>query len=247
MTPTVSRLATILIALAASRAHAAVSVIVPTVNSGINENAFDGQTFAFTVNGSGLTPAVGNGDSLASASAAVHAYGGYQQSFVTNDGAADYFDTGFGSTNQPSAIFDLGVDSFLSSIVLWQYQNDGGASFAVGNHTRTVTLQFNTSAQGTGSFSGPVTTLTMLPVTDGDGIPSNDLGGINSAQVFGLAGMARYARLTITDNYRGFQGITGGGDRAGLGELRFVGEAVPEPGTAALGVLAGFTLLRRRR
>ncbi len=43
----------------------------------------------------------------------------------------------------------------------------------------------------------------------------------------------------VTHDYRGFQGVINGGDRAGLGEMRFYGESIPEPASAAL--------LRRRR
>jgi hypothetical protein len=230
-----------------STAFAASSIIVPSVNSSANENAFLGQGFTYVVNNSGMTPAVNNGDTLGSASAAVHNYGNFTESFVTNASTADYFATGVGAATPPSVVFDLGTDTSLSQILLWQYQNDGGGAANVGNHTRTLTLRFNTAAQGAGSFSGAATAVTMLPVLDNDGLGGNDLGGINSAQVFGLGGTARYVQLTITDNYRGFQGILNGGDRAGLGEVRFFGEAVPEASSAALLLLSGGLLARRRR
>lgn len=220
--------------------------MVPAISSVTNENAFLGQGFTFVTNNSGMTPAVNNGDSLGSASGAVHIYGGFTESFVTNASGADYF-AGFGATNPPVVVFDLGSDSLLSNILLWQYQNDGGGAANVGNHTRTLDLRFNTAAQGAGSFSGAPVTLTMLPVLDNDGIGGNDMGGVNGAQLFSLGGTARYVQLTITDNYRGFQGITAGGDRAGLGEVRFFGEAVPEASSAGLVLLAGGLLLRRRR
>jgi len=229
-------------------AWAAPTIIVPAISSVTNENAFNGQTFNFLVNNSGMTPAVNTGDSLASAQAAVHNYGSFTESWVTVDSTADYFATGFGATNPPSVVFDLGADSVLSNILLWQYQNDGGGVINVGNHTRTLDLRFNTAAQGPSTFSGSATTLTMLPVVDGDGLGNgNDLNGVNSAQTFSLGGTARYVQLTVTDNYRGFQGIVNGGDRAGLGEVRFVGQAVPEPGSAGLLLLAAGALTRRRR
>lgn len=79
------------------------------------------------------------------------------------------------------------------------------------------------------------------------------IGGTNSAQRFDLTGLgdeatARYVQLTVLDNHRGFGGVTGGGDRVGLGELRFNvnatqgivasfdlgnGELYPGPGPAA--------------
>ena len=223
-------------------------IIVPAVSSTANENAFDGQTASFLVDNSGLSPAVNNGDSLAAAQAAVHIYGGYQQSYVSESSTADYFATGVGLAAQPTFVFDLGGDTALNDILLWQYQNDSGAAFNVGNHTRSVGLKFNTAAQGGTVFLGGGITLTMLPVTDGNGLGNgDDLNGVNAAQTFALTDTARYVQLTITDNYLGFQGITGGGDRAGLGEVRFFGQAVPEPATSGLLLAAGAALAVRRR
>jgi hypothetical protein len=234
--------------LSAGCAAAAPTILVPSISSVTNENPFDTRTFSYVVNNSGMTPAVNTGDSLAAAQAAVHVYGGYAESWVTVDSTADYFATGFGSTNPPSVVFDLGSDTLLSDILLWQYQNDGAGATNVGNHTRTLDLRFNSAAQGAGAFLGSATTLTMLPVLDGDGAGNgNDLNGINSAQTFAVGGVARYVQLTVTDNYRGFQGIVAGGDRAGLGEVRFFGEAIPEPAAAGLLLLAGGMVLRRRR
>lgn len=234
--------------LSAGCAGAASSIIVPSINSVANENPFSGQGFSFVINNSGMTPAVNSGDSLASAQAAVHTYGNFTESWVTNASTADYFATGVGATSPPSVVFDLGTDTAISNIILWQYQNDGGGVANVGNHTRTLDLRFNTAAEGAGAFLGSATTLTMLPVVDGDGLGNgNDLNGINSAQTFSLSGVARYVQLTVTDNYRNFQGITAGGDRAGLGEVRFFGEAIPEPGSLSLLLLAGGAAMRRRR
>ncbi len=237
-----------IVLLSAGCAGAAPTIILPAISSVTDENPFLGQGFAFVTNNSGMTPAVNNGDSLASAQAAVHSYGNFTESWVTNDSTSDYFATGFGATNPPSVIFDLGADISLSSIILWQYQNDGGGVTNVGNHTRTLDLRFNSAAQGAGAFPGSATALTMLPVVDGDGLGNgNDLNGVNSAQTFGLSGTARYVMLTVTDNYRDFQGIIAGGDRAGLGEVRFFGEAIPEPGSVGLLILTGSAALRRRR
>lgn len=236
-----------LVLLFVGRSLAAPAIMIPSISSTADENPFAGQGFSFVTDNSGMSPAVNNGDSLATAQAAIHSYGNYVESFVTVDSTVDYFATGFGSTNPPSVVFDLGQDSVLSNILLWQYQNDGGGQTNVGNHTRTLDLRFNLAADGATIFSGSATTLTMLPVLDGDGDGGNDLGGLNSAQTFGLSSTARYVQLTITDNYRNFQGITGGGDRAGLGEVRFFGEAIPEPASAGLLLLAGSAMFRRRR
>lgn len=236
-----------LLLASAGFAAAAPTIILPAISSFANEDPFTGQTFTFLTNNSGMTPAVNNGDSLSAAQAAVHNYGGFTESWVTNNSTSDYFLTGIGATNKPVVVFDLGQDTAISNILLWQYQNDGGGPANVGNHTRTLDLRFNSAAQGGTTFNGSATTLTMMPVVDNDGVPGNDLGGANSAQTFALSGTARYVQMTITDNYRGFQGIVNGGDRAGLGEVRFFGDAVPEPATAGLLALAGAALARRRR
>ena len=114
----------------------------------------------------------------------------------------------------------------VGSVILWQYENNGGGATAnVGNHSRTIEIRINTEAQGCVAFSDPAATVTLLPVTDSDADPDNDLGGVNSAQFFAFDPLenGRYVQLSITDNYRGFQGITIGGDRVGLGEVRFAG------------------------
>lgn len=53
---------------------------------------------------------------------------------------------------------------------------------------------------------------------------------------------ANFVRMTVTDNQ--FGGAPGG-DRLGMGEIRFI--AVPEPSTALLGSLALLGLIRRKR
>ena len=76
------------------------------------------------------------------------------------------------------------------------------------------------------------------------------LGGTNSAQTFAAGGVtARYVQMTVTDNHVGTAGITGGGDRVGIGELRFDTSAVPEPTAFCLTTLSllGLAVVRRRR
>ncbi len=49
------------------------------------------------------------------------------------------------------------------------------------------------------------------------------LSGINSPQFFslGAGARARFVQLTVTDNFFGMPGIVAGGDRVGIGEIRF--------------------------
>ncbi|MCK4294071.1 MAG: hypothetical protein KAY65_12805, partial [Planctomycetes bacterium] len=191
-------------------------IIVPTIVSESNTNAYSTATTDKLNDNSGLTPAVNAGDSLASALAAVHVNTGIVESWVTNDSAPDYFAT----SPAPVIVWDLtgGGNTGVASIILWQYQNDGGGANRIGNHARTIELRFNTEAEGSAVFSGPAITVTMKPVLTGEQ---------NTAQDFDLAGQAcRYVQMTVTDNHYGDPDGLGvnptvGGDRVGLGEVRF--------------------------
>ena len=217
-------------------AHAAI--IIPTVADSSGANAFTFGPVSNTVDGSGLSGTLGNGDTLAYAQSLTHIYDqDASQSFVTNQVFPDYFASG---GSPPVIVYDLGVDTELAHVIFWQYQNQ-----SLGNHVRTIDLRFNTESQGSQSFSGTVSSVLMLPVEDNDADPDNDLGGINSAQTFQLSVTARYVQVTLTDNYLGFQGITNGGDRVGFGEIAF--HAVPEPSAAILGAFGVLAMLRRCR
>ncbi|XAM01367.1 PEP-CTERM sorting domain-containing protein [Phycisphaeraceae bacterium D3-23] len=236
---------TLLAGLAAGTlaASASAAVIAPTYVAGASSpDTFGPASPTETVNNNGMNTAVNGGDSLASALTATHDFSGaYNQSWVTNAAAPDYFAT----SAAPALVYDLtgGGDTTVGSILLWQYQNNGGTGTDIGNHAYTIDVRVNTDAQGTGSFAGPSQTITLESVLA--------LGGTNSAQAFGLGGgSGRYVQLTFTDNHFGDpagEGVGGGGDRVGIGEVRFATEVVPEPGSLALLGLGGLALLRRRR
>lgn len=217
-------------------------IIRPKLLGSANANPFDVALPAKMVDNSGMTPAVNTGDSLASALAATHVFGGFAESWVTNANAPDYFGP---NPAAPEFVFDLEVDTVLDAIVLWNYQNDGGGGGRVGNQARTIELQVNTEAEGSAVFGGPVTTIFMAPV----------LTAPNGAQGFGLADVGRYVKMRVLDNHYGDPDGFGvdpmiGGDRVGIAEVRFHGTVVPEPTTttlAALGVaLLGCVALRRK-
>lgn len=226
---------------------AGTGIIKPLLLSSTNANPFSVATPAKMIDNSGMTPAVNTGDSLASALTATHIFGGFEQSWVTNASGSDYF---AGGTPAPEFIFDLQTDIVLDAVLLWNYQNDGGgnpdgAGFRVGNQARTVELQFNTEAEGSASFDGPVTTVFLSP----------EFAAPNDAQGLGLATTGRYVKMRVVDNHFGDPDGFGvhptiGGDRVGLGEVRFHGTPVPEPGTmtlVALGAAAmGFGAWRRK-
>lgn len=181
----------------------------------------------------GITRSVTKQSTLSEALNTQHLYDGlFAESFVSTDlgkAGSDLFASLPDGDTDVDLVFDLtgGGNTALNSVLLWQYQNVGDAAYAVGNHTRSIEIRVNTEAQGKTSFSASPTLVTLKPVTDGDEDedPNNDLGGNNTAQAFPLAGSSsfgRYVQVSITDNYLGHQKITGGGDRVGLGEIRFV-------------------------
>ncbi|MCA9184968.1 MAG: LamG-like jellyroll fold domain-containing protein [Pirellulaceae bacterium] len=205
--------------VSATPVHAAV--VQPTIfSSNLNTDVGIGDDENAMVNGQGLSVALPTGSDFTTALGATHAYGGgFAESYVSVSTAGDYF-----GTNGPvSAVFDLtgGGDTIVNSVLLWQYQNNGGNNTSVGNHARNIELRFNTDSQGAASFAGPVTELIMKPVVG--------TGAINGAQPFAAGGgqSYRYVEMIITDNHfndpDGF-GITGGGDRVGLGEIRFASD-----------------------
>lgn len=190
-----------------------------------------------TINNSAMSVAVNTGDSIPSALAATHAFdGGFTESYVSNASGADYFILNSGA----SIVYDLtgGGNTAVNAAIFWQYQNNGGTGTAIGNQAKDVEIRVNTEAQGSAVFGGSVF----------NGILDNtiDTGEPNPAQLvsFGSTVSGRYIEVTFTDNHVGSPGVTAGGDRVGIGEVRF---AVPEPASIALLGLGGLMMLRRRR
>jgi len=200
------------------------AVIRPAIISSADTNPYSSATIDKLVDNSGLTPAVNTGDSLAAALGAIHANTGVFESWVTNANAPDYFGV---NPPPPTIVFDLtgGGDIHVGTFILWQYQNDGGGGNHVGNHARTIELRFNTEAEGSTDFTGPVTVVTAKPVLTGED---------NVAQPFAVEATCRYVQIRVTDNHFGDPDGLGvdpavGGDRVGLGEVRFATDAWLEP------------------
>ena len=213
------------------------------LDSASDSNAFSGQDGQFTVDGSGLSAAVNNGDSLASALTVTHSFNDtILDSYVTNDNGVDYFEAGPNPVLTPVLVFDLGRDVALTDIVLWQYQNNGGnGSASQGNALFSFDVRINSSADGSGTFAGAATSLEAQTV-------GFDLNGVNSAQQLSFSGTGRFIQFTLIDNHRGVEDVNSGGDRVGLGEVRFNGiAAVPEPSSVAFLSLGVFGLFIRRR
>jgi len=174
---------------------------------------------------------IDTGDTIAKAAAAF--------AELSNGGQGESWTRPTGSGN-PVFVFDLGADTAIGSIVLWQYGNNGGGYDRIGNHTRDFELIFHTEAEGATfdfssaggaeaiEFSG-----TMEPALDPN--PDNGVNTTldNPAQLFffGAQETARYVALRIASNYLppAHPSINFGGDRYGLGEVRFATEAVHDP------------------
>lgn len=142
------------------------------------------------------------------------------------NGAGDYFLAG--SPGTPAVItLDLGATYEITDFVFWGYHFGSGN----GNEGREFSLEFSTD--GGGSFGTPVTVSNPLSTYAVQNANTLSLGGTFAADT---------VRLTIEDNH--FGGTSPGGDRLGLGEVKFV---VPEPSSILLSGLAALALLRRRR
>lgn len=224
--------------LCALPALAPAAIIIPGLVSSANANTDTaiGAGIPQLTDNSGLSANVSAGGSLASAMAVSHVLNGpgYQQSWVTQGAAPDYFAT----KAPPTFVWDVGVGVVLANLVVWVYGNDGGGATSRGNQAKSLELRFNTEAQGSATFGGAALPLTIAPDTT--------VIGTSLPQSFALGGVsARYVQMIVTDNYAATAPMTAGGDRVGIGEIRFNSTQVPEP--SALGLLAAACLLPLRR
>jgi hypothetical protein len=121
---------------------------------------------------------------------------------------------------EPVFTFDFGADTDIGSVILWQYGNNGGpGSTNGGNSTKDFALIFHTEAEGdvfdfdteTPDFTG------TMDVIEGD----NTIDNVAQPFYFGATETVRYVGLKIVSNYIGEYT---GGDRYGLGEVRFATE-----------------------
>ncbi len=162
----------------------------------------------------GAAATLATGDSLSKALATYAFRGGkgHQESWTRKT-----------TEGEPVFTFDLtgGGDTAIGSAILWQYGNDGGTGPSNGgNATKEFALIFHTEAEGavfdfdaeTAEFTG------TMDVIEGD----NTIDNFAQLYYFGSQINIRYVGLKILSNY-GAEYT--GGDRYGLGEVRFATEA----------------------
>ena len=220
-------------------ANASVTVTIarPITGTVIQPKAVISEEVAFnsattTIDNTRMINAVNDGDAMTSAVLAEHEYGtSYDGSYVTTDrngsAAGSFFD---GSGNDSvKIVYDLtsGGDISLDSILMWNYENAGGGGTSSGNQLRKFEVRINTEAEGSTNFTSAATTIILKPNLDGDTTSANDMGGVNLPQVFSLGSQrGRYVQLSLIENYFGYQGIVGGGDRVGFAEVRFAKDTI---------------------
>lgn len=181
--------------------------------------------------GTGVT--LNTGDLLSAAMATVHerSGGGHAESWTRST-----------ELGLPEFVFDLtgGGDTAVESIILWQYGNNGGGPGRIGNATKDFRVILHSEAEGNVfNFSTETADIDDIMQAYLDASTAS-----NIAQLFSFPSVqnARYAAVRIDDNYLGEPGIIAGGDRYGLGEVRFVAPApsgdIPEPASALLVMLA---------
>jgi PEP-CTERM motif len=147
----------------------------------------------------------------------------------------------------PTFVLDLGQEVTIDTVHLWAYS--GGTGFAdtyQGNSAKIVELRFNTDFEGNILFSGPAVEVDL----DHGPLNQEPADFVIPDQTFSLGSqLARYVEMRVTDNWFEPPGdatggnVARGGDRVGLGEVRF--SVVPEPATlgllgAGLGLLLAF-------
>ena len=204
-------------AIAQSAAQRTSEVIAPTAIAQTAGDTFAGYAIDNLINGSGLsdTPTEAN------LYAVIHSSGSMSAWVTQTDGDPDYFGD---SRDHLDPQFTLTLDGpySLSELVLWGY---GGNT----NEASDFTVEFSTD--GGNSYSTMTETVQTSAV----------LGNNRARLAFDVAREANFVRLTITNNAkgRGFPGA--GGDRVGLGEIRFVGSAVVVPELLSA-VVTGTTL-----
>lgn len=230
-TNTIAALASLL----AGSAHAAVLVtpssIAYTVVPEQEDEGNNLATEANLINSSGLTgtPDITNYATTTHSAVSLSAPGNVWATIDPGAGGGDFYTQG-----GIPPVFTMSLDQTydLTDFVYWGYFFGTTAN---GNEGRQFQLEFSTD----GGATFPASTTVESPLGT---IAVADANTLSLGSTF----QADLVRMTVLDNHFGATGINGG-DRVGLGEIRFIGDAIPEPSTGLLGSIALLALLRRRR
>lgn len=200
----------------------AATIITPNTPTGnVAPNA--GSSYASLVNSSGLSATVTTGMDT-SAALAVTQSGVTADMYVTPASNPDYFTSG---GTVPVLTFALGgTYDDINSIVLWNY-------YLATNTTTLFSLSFYSDALATTQIGSTITGLTAA--ADVANAQQIFFGGGGTLDFDGVQAI----KMTLTDN--------NGGNRVGLGEVRFSQQAIPEPSRVLLLGLASLGLILRRR
>lgn len=162
-------------------------------------------TEANLINGTGLS----GSPTIEDYTTITHATAGAGNAWVTTNpaGAGDFFPTG------QTVVFDLAFPQLhrFTDFVFWGYHFGGGN----GNEGRRFSLEFSTD--GGANFGPPVIVQRALGAATVANAATLSLGGEFDAD---------FVRLTVLDNHFG---AIGGGDRVGLGEIRFIADIPRDP------------------
>lgn len=218
----VSILKLALLALAAANARAwSQSLVVPIsiTHTGTAAEFFDTEDNLINDTGLSAPPTIADYQTITHDNAAAG------NAWVTTNpnGAGDFY---LGDT-PPTVVFEMGFDQLyrFSDFVFWGY-HFGSTN---GNEGRRFELEF--SNDGGVTFQAPVVVERALGSHAFRNAATLDLGADYDAN---------FARLKVLDNHFG---VGAGGDRVGLGEVRFIGDIVRDPwiGTTAVSASSGGT------
>lgn len=140
--------------------------------------------------------------------------------------SSNYFDQG---QIPPQFTLDLGGSFALTDLVVWGYSTGNS------NEASDFLVEFSTDG-GASYYANRLVQTTF------------HLGNGNAVLTFGDDFTADFVRLTMLDNTKG-RGISTlpGGDRVGLGEIKFLALAIPEPASFGLLLTGAMSLMMRRR
>lgn len=170
------------------------------------------------INNSGLsgTPDISNYETIE------HSAASATTAWTTNNpnGAGDYYQAG-AEGQVPEFIFTLPELASLNALVFWGYHFNSPN----GNETREFAVEF--SPDGGKTYSDPVTVSVDLSDFAFSSVKTLPFGGDHVADTL---------RIHLIDNH--FGGTAPGGDRMGLGEIKFIGS----PGGGQLPAITDVTV-----